>query len=219
MENELYIIVVIIFVFAVIGLVFLSKMKRKSKDRHSIYSWYNHLIDQYVSIYENVADQHDKKIELANKYKDHDSIKRLNKLYDNTVRTSENVEKKLNSLETINAEKKFTGVSFDTLFNDLKIVEGYIAELANIATLIRSIHPVNSGRSSGYGDESFASYTGSKDKKPWKSSRFFASCNSKENLTKKYRELVKIYHPDNITTGNVENFRSLKAEYDEYIIQ
>ena len=219
MKNEFYFMVAIIFAVVVAGFVLSNKMKRRSKDKHSIISWYNHLIDQYVSIYENVADQFNQKIERAEKYNDQDCLKRLQKLYDDTVRIAENVEKKLDSLNTSIVDKKFNGTPFDVLFNDLKVVESYIAELANIATLIRSIHPVNRGSSSGYEYESFTSYTEPKNKKPWKSSRFFASCNLKKDLIKKYRELAKIYHPDNTTTGNTESFKSLKAEYDEYIIQ
>lgn len=51
---------------------------------------------------------------------------------------------------------------------------------------------------------------------PYQNSMFFSSCKTKEDLVKKYRELAKIYHPDNMATGNIENFRKLQAEYDLY---
>lgn len=51
---------------------------------------------------------------------------------------------------------------------------------------------------------------------PYQNSIFFSSCKAKEELVKKYRELAKIYHPDNMATGNIENFRKLQAEYDLY---
>ncbi|MFV0362701.1 MAG: hypothetical protein ACK5LL_06385 [Suipraeoptans sp.] len=132
------------------------------------------------------------------------------------------MEKKLDSLKANIKVKRFNGASFDTLFTDLKIVEGYVAELANIATLIHGINPNNRSNDFGYEYKSFTTHTESKkemNEKPWKSSRFFDSCVSKENLVKKYRELAKIYHPDNATTGNIEIFKNFKAEYDEYIRQ
>ena len=133
------------------------------------------------------------------------------------MRTAENIEKKLSSIKTSIADKKFKGVSFDALFNDLKVVESYVAEIANIASLIRSIHPVNRNNNFGYEYEKFTAHSEPKSNRPWKSSRFFASCESKEDLIKKYRELAKIYHPDNTTTGNVDSFKKLKDEYDEYL--
>ena len=217
MTNDLYFMTVIITIIVIVGLILLNKIKKKAKDKHSIISWYNHLIDQYISIYETLAEQFNEKIELAEKYKDWDSSKRLNKLYDDTVRTSENIEKKLSSLKTSIADKKFNGVSFTSLYNDLKVVESYVAEIANIATLVRSIHPVNRSNNFGYEYEKFTSHADPRNNKPWKSSRFFASCESKEDLIKKYRQLAKIYHPDNATTGNADSFKRLKDEYDEYL--
>lgn len=79
------------------------------------------------------------------------------------------------------------------------------------------LHPINRSNDVGYDYESFTSHTEPKNEKPWKSSRFYASCNSKEGLTEKYCELAKIYHPDNTTTGNAESFINLKDEYDKYI--
>lgn len=58
--------------------------------------------------------------------------------------------------------------------------------------------------------------SGSVNNMPWNNSIYFASCNTKEEMTKKYRELAKVYHPDNRKTGNIESFRELKAKYDKY---
>lgn len=52
--------------------------------------------------------------------------------------------------------------------------------------------------------------------KPWNNSKYFSVCKTKEELTKKYRELAKIYHPDNSKTGIIESFSELRAEYDKY---
>ena len=200
-------ITAIIAVAIVLGFILSRKIKRRSKDKNSIISWYNHLIDQYLSINQNVADQLNEKIELAEKYNDQDSLKRLQKRFEDTARISNSIEKKLNSLKANIEAKRFNGVSFDALFNDLKVTESYVAELTNIAT---------KNNNSGYGYWSLTSHKEPKNDIPWKSSRFFSSCNTKEMLTKKYRELAKIYHPDNTTTGNTESFKKLKAEYDEY---
>ncbi|MFT4144389.1 MAG: hypothetical protein QM644_08010 [Mobilitalea sp.] len=217
MANELYLMTAAVTIIIVAGYISANKMKKKAKDKYSIISWYNHMIDQYVSIYQNFAEQYNEKVEIAEKYSDTDTLKRLHKLYDDTVRISERVEKKLDSLKSNIAENNFIGISFDTLFNDLKIVESYVAEFANIATLIRSIHPVNSFKDFGYEYERLTSHIEPANDNPWKASRFYSSCNTKEDLTKKYRELAKIYHPDNTTTGNEDSFKKLKAEYDIYL--
>lgn len=43
--------------------------------------------------------------------------------------------------------------------------------------------------------------------------KYFKSPNP-DNLYSQYRELAKKYHPDNITTGNIDKFRDVKTEYD-----
>ena len=217
MTNELYLMTAVVTIIIVAGYILANKMKKKAKDKYSIISWYNHMIDQYVSIYQNFEEQYNEKVEIAEKYSDTDTLKSLHKLYDDMVRFSESVEKKLDSLKSNIAENNFIGISFDTLFNDLKIVESYVAEFANIATLIRSIHPVNGLNDSGYEYERLTSGIEPANVNPWKASRFFSSCNTKEDLIKKYRELAKIYHPDNTTTGNEDSFKKLKAEYDIYL--
>lgn len=35
-------------------------------------------------------------------------------------------------------------------------------------------------------------------------------------VTQKYRELAKIYHPDNPNTGNADNFRQVQTAYEEF---
>lgn len=214
MGKELYFIIPIV----VLGLILSSRIKRKQKDRQNMISWYNHLLEQYINLYQNVAEQYDEKLALAENYNDRDSLKRLHKLYDDTVRTAENIEKKLESLKAIIAGKKFHRASFAALLNDLMLVESYVAELANIAHLIRSIHPSARNNHHSFENEDYSYDTEEKSKdKPWKSSRFFASCNTKEELAKKFRELAKIYHPDNVKTGNADIFKKVKVEYDKYI--
>lgn len=211
-------ITVIIAVVVILGFVLCCKVKRRSRDKHCFTSWYNHLSDQYHNIFQNVADNFSNKIVLAEEYKDQNSLRRLQNLYDDTVRMAERIEKKLNSLKINVVDIKFAGVPFDTVFNELKVVEGYIVELAYIATLILNIHPVNRNYSSEYEDEGFTSKQKTENDKLLKTSRFFSSCNTKDEIKKKYKELAKIYHPDNIVTGSVDSFKQLKAEYDEYIM-
>lgn len=216
MESELYLIGAVVIGLLIAGVVMSGNAKRKAKERSSIISWHNHLIDQFISVFEDTAEQYNEKIDLAKKYGDKDAEKRLHKLYGDITRTSENIESKVSFLKSTIEGKCFKSTSTDSLFQELKIIESYIAEMANISALIRSLHPVNRNNNSyTYDYEKFISKEPNQTK-PWKSSRFFSSCNTKEDLTKKYRELAKIYHPDNAVTGNVESFRQLKTEYDEY---
>ena len=218
MTLELYVITAIVTIIFIAGSMTSSKIKRKIKDRESVVSWYNHLIDQYTSIYENIAECYNETYKLAEKYTDQDCITRLHKLYEDTNKTLSNLEQKMESLKSC-VEKKDLGKSqIDELFNGLKIVESYIAELANLSMLIHSIHPVNRTQNAYddyYGD--FCSDSRKEENKPWKSSKFFSVCNNKDDLIKKYRELAKIYHPDNSVTGNAEYFKELKEEYDKYL--
>ena len=91
----------------------------------------------------------------------------------------------------------------------------FITVIVILGLVIRGINPICRSNSSGYEYESFTSYEKPNNEKPnnekpWKSSSFYASSNSIEGLTKKYCELSKIYHPDNITTRNAESFINLK---------
>lgn len=221
MNYDIYLLVILLSTVIFIGFLLISRVKKTSKDRSSVITWYNQLLDQYVSIYRNVAEIYNEKIDIANKYKDEDSLKKLEKLYNDTTRTSDCIEKKLNSLKDNIADKKFAGISLNDLFNDLKLVESYISGLADIATLIRSIHPNNRGYWFNdfefYNTETYISFAEARNSKPWKTSKFFSSCETKEDIIKKFKELAKIYHPDNTTTGNANDFRQLKSEYDEYM--
>lgn len=44
---------------------------------------------------------------------------------------------------------------------------------------------------------------------------FFTDCNNLEEVKKKYHTLSRIYHPDNVRTGNEEIFMTLDAQYTE----
>lgn len=50
------------------------------------------------------------------------------------------------------------------------------------------------------------------------SMNFFAGCNTKEDVEKCYRNLAKIYHPDN-STGMNEMFQQVQREYQEKLKQ
>lgn len=215
MTNELFFMINVLIMIFIIGFLLSCKVKRKVKGRNSIISWYNSLLDQYVSFYQKAADQYEEKLELAEKYIDSGNLNRLHKLYGDTVRTAENIEKKLNDIKEGITDKDFANVT--DLFVELKVVESYIAELADIAALIRSIHPASTSSDFEYEYERFTYHTEQKSARPSKSSSFFASCKSKEELTQKYRELAKFYHPDNAFTGNEDSFKKLKNEYDEYL--
>ena len=43
---------------------------------------------------------------------------------------------------------------------------------------------------------------------------FFAGCNSKESLDKKYKSLVKLYHPDNMD-GDTKALQEINVQYDK----
>lgn len=216
MTGEFYIMTVLVAIVVMTGLILSGKSKKKMRDKYSIISRYNHLLDRYVNVYQNIANQYNEKVILAEKYNDRESLDRFRKLHNETARTAESIEKKLCGLNADIAGKNFAGVSLDALFKELNVIESLVAELADIAVLIRSIHPAGRSDNFRYEYENFAAYNGQYSSKPWKASRFFSSCNTKEELTKRYRELAKIYHPDNTTTGNVNTFKSLKDEYDEY---
>jgi len=50
--------------------------------------------------------------------------------------------------------------------------------------------------------------------------KFFSSCKTLQELKNQFRELVKMYHPDNKETGNLETMKALNLEYEkafEYI--
>lgn len=217
MGAELYIIIAFIAAILIAGSVMSGSVRKKAKEKNSIISWYNHLIDQFVSIFDNVAENYNEKMKLAERYCDEDAMKRLHKLYNDTNRTAENIEQKLNFLKENIADKNLRDLSLNQVFEELKIVESYIAELSNIALLIRGIHPVNRSSNTYDFEDFFNQSFETAAQMPWKSSMFFSSCENKDDLTKKYRELAKIYHPDNSVTGNAESFRQLKSEYDEYL--
>jgi hypothetical protein len=42
---------------------------------------------------------------------------------------------------------------------------------------------------------------------------FFAGCDTKESLSKRYRDLCKVYHPD-MGNGSPEIFNKIQNEYD-----
>lgn len=43
-----------------------------------------------------------------------------------------------------------------------------------------------------------------------------SSLDSIESIKNKYKKLSKLYHPDNLTTGNLDKFREIKSAW-EYI--
>ena len=45
------------------------------------------------------------------------------------------------------------------------------------------------------------------------SSEFFSGCDTKESLSKRYRDLCKVYHPD-MGNGSAEIFNKIQSEYD-----
>ena len=47
--------------------------------------------------------------------------------------------------------------------------------------------------------------------------KYFRGCTSKQEVKRRFRELSKMYHPDNPNTGNAGIFVEIKAEYDEII--
>ena len=44
--------------------------------------------------------------------------------------------------------------------------------------------------------------------------KFFSQCKTIQELKTTFRELVKVYHPDNQTTGNLETMKALNLEYE-----
>ena len=45
---------------------------------------------------------------------------------------------------------------------------------------------------------------------------FFAGCNEREQVEKRYKALAKVFHPD-MSTGNEETFKLIKQEYERRI--
>ena len=53
-----------------------------------------------------------------------------------------------------------------------------------------------------------------RDSSPSAAFNFFAGCNSRESIDKKYRSLVKLYHPDNMD-GDTAALQEINAQYAE----
>lgn len=214
--KRIYPIAAIILVLFIFGAVIIHNIKKTIKEKRSAIVWYNTLIDHHATVHNNIAEQYKEKINLANKYNDLQTAVRLQKLVCDAERSTANFERQQGILlEDIHAQK-YHGSSYADMLNHFKLAESYLAELANIAMLLSSIHPAN--RTGQWNEEERNGETQYKSgKKTLEGSMFFSNCKTPEEITKKYRELAKIYHPDNTVTGNEDYFKKLKAEYDEYI--
>lgn len=67
-------------------------------------------------------------------------------------------------------------------------------------------------RRNKYSDDSDSYYDDKIKKEPTTSFDFFAGCNSKESVDKKYKSLVKLYHPDNMD-GDTKALQEINVQY------
>lgn len=71
-------------------------------------------------------------------------------------------------------------------------------------------------RTSDYTKNTYSSGTSSTRLTPFQKSKYYKDCTNEEELKDKYRDLVKLYHPDN-NGGNAELFVQINNEYEELL--
>lgn len=190
-----------------------KRIKEQQKRQTAIVGWYNHLIDQFDYWRKEAQKIIDRKVDLAKERNDSDAFEKLHTL---TQKASAAMDRGFDTLEEI-SRLGIEGIKKarpEDIEEKLKLADSYLREFIDN---IKIIHSLNIGVADSYEGYEYESWTDSSTGKSASRgiSRFFNQCTNRTELKRKFRELSKIYHPDNQTSGNAEVFKQIKAEYDE----
>lgn len=98
--------------------------------------------------------------------------------------------------------------------------DSWLAVEDNLWAIVKHIEALRGQERWGVGslDQAFAGYAALPDpgKRKWWEVFGLHPESLHPDIVAKYRELAKMYHPDNPTTGNADNFRQVQTAYEEF---
>lgn len=203
----IYVFCGIVVIIAFIAIKALPKRKTESgskgpKNLQQYINAVNEMINRYNnlrSVYPLVSEE---KRELILKCEDTDSLERLADRMDNFDRAAAGAGSGIEEIKDMLHDGKVPMDLYHSLEDDITFMEQYLKE-------IKDIEPVKTEHDWDAGTDSASKETGKEDA----AASYFSGCATEGELTKRYRALCKVFHPDS-TTGDTGTFRNLQDAYE-----
>ncbi len=183
-----------------------SRMQTRERELRVLVERLSKLIDRYNRALDGFNVIYNDRIKAIRAYNDSDAA---DEIIDIANTYEENRDEAYNIIERINngniqkANIKVVRESLDKCEKNIDAMESSIA-------FVKDIKPKEHTYRQSHRIEDERQYAPAATQAP---TSYFAGCETKEQLEKRYRSLVKIYHPDS-GAGDEESFKQIKAEYD-----
>ena len=209
--QTIYIACIVIVAMAFIIIKFMPKRSGAGgsggKEPHNLQQYVN-AVNELINRYNNIRDTFilasQEKRESILKCEDTESLERLGEIMQGFDATASDAGDMINSIKDELHEGRAPLDQYRKLSNDIEMMEQQMLDMRDI-TPTEHEHDWNAGY--GGGGNSHADAEDEIDS-------YFHGCSTKEELTKRYRALCKVFHPD-AATGDTDEFRKLQKAYED----
>lgn len=168
---------------------------------------YINAVNELINRYNNMRDVFylaaQEKREAILKMEDTESIEKLGEIMQNFNMSSDDAENMINAIKDELHEGRVPMDKYHSLSNDVEMMEQYLSDTKDIIPT-RHEHDWDAGYDT----------SGPSEKDTDDIDSYFHGCSSKDEVTKRYRALCKVFHPDS-STGDTDEFRKLQSSYED----
>lgn len=210
--QTIYIACIVIVALAFIVIKFMPKKNStggssRGKEPRNLQQYVN-AVNELINRYNNIRDTFilasQEKRESILKCEDTESLERLGEIMQGFDMSAGDAEDMINSIKDELHEGRAPLDRYRKLSNDIEMMEQQMQDMKGIMPTEHE-HDWNAGKE-GRSNIQAASDDGIDS--------YFHGCNTKEELTKRYRALCKVFHPD-AATGDTDEFRKLQEAYED----